>query len=43
MENENNIYIICEVKYTDKAKSLYEQNTNKAPVEFLLSLQTLME
>lgn len=43
MSKENNIYLVGEVKYTDKAKYLFERGQTKAPVEFLLSLQTLME
>ncbi|MDT4872919.1 hypothetical protein FQZ97_1081310 [compost metagenome] len=42
-EQENIIYLVGDVKYTDKAKVLYDHAQNKAAVNFLLKLQSLME
>lgn len=39
----DNLYLVGEIKYTGKAAVLYESGSLKAPAEFLLSLQSLME
>lgn len=41
--SQEKIYLVGDIKYTEKAKLIYEVESIKAPVEFLLSLQTLME
>lgn len=43
MPEEDNIYLVGDVKYTDKAKGLYADGHARASVDFILSLQTLME
>ena len=42
MSQKEKIYLVGDVRYTEKAKPIYESETIKAPVEFLLSLQSLM-
>ena len=41
--SQEKIYLVGDVRYTEEAKLIYEIESKKAPVEFLLSLQTLME
>ena len=41
--SQEKIYLVGDVRYTEEAKLIYEVESKKAPVEFLLSLQTLME
>ncbi len=41
--SQEKIYIVGDVRYTQEAKLIYEVESQKAPIEFLLSLQTLME
>lgn len=43
MVEKNNIYLVGDVRYTDKAGSIYETSRVKAPVDFLIRLQNLME
>lgn len=43
MSKINNIYLVGDVKYTDKASPIYENGQIKAPVDFLTRLQSLME
>jgi len=43
MSDKNNIYLVGDVKYTEEAMSLYDNTQNKAAVEFILKLQSLME
>lgn len=43
MDSEDKIYLVGDVKYTDNARLIYESGSLKAPVDFLQSLQSLME
>ena len=43
MSKDTNIYLVGDVKYTDKASPIYENSQIKAPIDFLTKLQTLME
>lgn len=40
--NNANIYLVGDVRYTDKASPIFE-NGLASPIDFLLSLQSLME
>jgi hypothetical protein len=40
---QKKIYLVGDVRYTEDAKSIYEVESKQAPIDFLLSLQTLME
>jgi hypothetical protein len=41
--SQEKIYLVGDVRYTEDAKLIYEVESKKAPVDFLLSLQSLME
>jgi len=42
-QNNENIWLVGDVRYTPRASSIFDGAQVKAPVEFLLSLQNLME
>ncbi|MFH1005736.1 MAG: hypothetical protein V1781_09655 [Bacteroidota bacterium] len=39
----NNIYLVGDVRFTKNASLVFETGQIKAPIDFLLSLQVLME
>ena len=40
---QEKIYLVGDVRYTEDAKLIYEVESKQAPIDFLLSLQALME
>lgn len=40
---QEKIYLVGDVRYTEDAKLIYEVESKQAPIDFLLSLQSLME
>jgi hypothetical protein len=40
---QEKIYLVGDVRYTEDAKLIYEVESKQAPIDFLLSLQVLME
>ena len=43
MNNKEDIYLVGDVKFTDKASNMFYNDTHQSGINFLLALQGLME